>query len=313
MGSHLPVDRLDRRLGRRAALTGVVVVVDQGRGLPLVRAPALGQGRQSGMGLIGRLKACGLQMKELFFDRLLCALLGFADCGLGALKGGLRIHDQPALSHAVVTQLSTLIAGRGINTRPRGPLERLPDDLRDQLERMGNAWDVLPGMNAGASSYAVPSPIEGSGTAWVLLGSWALSPARPTPIHPRHECRGFSALLGECNDFGARGNRPAPSHLARAAFAPIAPPLDPQPVEMADTYRNRGLSLGNVCEQHTARTRRVLVEPLPQQGCFNFAKLSPSITGETYRLSEGTLAWGEGHDGILLESCFRMKSAPSPL
>ncbi len=26
-------------------------------------------------------------------------------------------------------------------------------------------WDVLPGMNAGASPYAVPSPIEGSGTA----------------------------------------------------------------------------------------------------------------------------------------------------
>src|SRR5713101_3801496 len=59
----------------------------------------------------------------------------------------------------------------------------------------GSLRDVLPGMNAGASPYAVPSPIEGSGTAWVLLGSWALSPARPTPIHPRHECRGFSALL----------------------------------------------------------------------------------------------------------------------
>src|SRR6266700_3028975 len=50
-------------------------------------------------------------------------------------------------------------------------------------------------MNAGASTSAVPSPIEGSGTAWVLLGAWELSPARPTPIHPRHECRGFSALL----------------------------------------------------------------------------------------------------------------------
>ena len=55
--------------------------------------------------------------------------------------------------------------------------------------------DVLPGMNAGASTYAGPSPVEGSGTAWVLLGSWALSPARPTPIHPRRERRGFSALL----------------------------------------------------------------------------------------------------------------------
>jgi hypothetical protein len=55
--------------------------------------------------------------------------------------------------------------------------------------------DVLPGMNAGASTHAVPSPIEGSGTAWVLLGSWALSPARPTPIHPRRERRGLPALL----------------------------------------------------------------------------------------------------------------------
>ena len=57
------------------------------------------------------------------------------------------------------------------------------------------AVDVLPGMNAGASTSAVPSPMEGSGTAWVLLGTWALSPARPTPIHPRPERRGFSALL----------------------------------------------------------------------------------------------------------------------
>src|SRR5712692_4448782 len=64
--------------------------------------------------------------------------------------------------------------------------------------RLAPAVNILPGMNAGASTYAVPSPIKGSGTAWVLLGSWALSPARPTPIHPRHECRGLSALFGEC-------------------------------------------------------------------------------------------------------------------
>ena len=67
--------------------------------------------------------------------------------------------------------------------------------------------DVLPGMNAGASLSAVPSPIEGSGTAWVLLGSWALSPARPTPIPPRHECRGFSALLVILVYFLAGGNK----------------------------------------------------------------------------------------------------------
>src|SRR5512145_958843 len=62
-------------------------------------------------------------------------------------------------------------------------------------------------MNAGASTSAVPSPIEGSGTAWVLLGSWALSPARPTPIHPRPERRGFSALLVMARRVG-RGERP---------------------------------------------------------------------------------------------------------
>ena len=67
--------------------------------------------------------------------------------------------------------------------------------LQDFFSIGTKAGDVLPGMNAGASLSAVPSPIEGSGTAWVLLGSWALSPARPTPIPPRHECRGFSALL----------------------------------------------------------------------------------------------------------------------
>jgi hypothetical protein len=61
-----------------------------------------------------------------------------------------------------------------------------------------NTVDVLPGMNTGASTSAAPSPIEGSGPAWVLLGSWALSPARPTPIPPRRERRGFSALLVTC-------------------------------------------------------------------------------------------------------------------
>src|SRR6266702_6213359 len=81
-------------------------------------------------------------------------------------------------------------------TRP-GPLCCEPGIAVMPMRRVGWDRDVLPGMNAGASLSAVPSPIEGSGTAWVLLGSWALSPARPTPIPPRHECRGFSALLGE--------------------------------------------------------------------------------------------------------------------
>src|SRR2546426_5075470 len=99
--------------------------------------------------------------------------------------------------------------------RPRKRMRYDEDNaLKDQGNRQGftaaplNAMEcgrcnpllkvnILPGMNAGASTYAVPSPIKGSGTAWVLLGSWALSPARPTPIHPRHECRGLSALFGD--------------------------------------------------------------------------------------------------------------------
>jgi len=102
LGSKLPVDRLDRRLGRRAAFPGVVVVVDQGRGLQLVRAPALGQGRQSGMGLIGRLKASGLHGQQLLGDRLRFALLGFGDRRLGTRKSRIGLHHQPALGHAIV-------------------------------------------------------------------------------------------------------------------------------------------------------------------------------------------------------------------
>ena len=63
-------------------------------------------------------------------------------------------------------------------------------------------------MNAGASTSAGPSPMEGSGTAWVLLGAWALSPARPTPIHPRPERRGFSALLVKSEAFPRPRARP---------------------------------------------------------------------------------------------------------
>jgi hypothetical protein len=60
--------------------------------------------------------------------------------------------------------------------------------------------DVLPGMNAGASTAASPSPIEGSGTTWVGLAAWASSPARPTPIHLRPEGRSLPALFGEMAD-----------------------------------------------------------------------------------------------------------------
>src|SRR5712691_10464402 len=97
------------------------------------------------------------------------------------------------------------------------------------------AVNILPGMNAGASTYAVPSPIKGSGTAWVLLGSWALSPARPTPIHPRHECRGLSAFFGDIKDVKgdtlrrlARALRVSTDHLLE-----IEDESEPEPAALA--------------------------------------------------------------------------------
>src|SRR5216684_382942 len=91
------------------------------------------------------------------------------------------------------------------------------------LAALPSMVNILPGMNAGASTYAVPSPIKGSGTAWVLLGFWALSPARPTPIHPRHECRGLSALFGvvlfQCLPFGGQN-----AARGRSVVPPYPPP-----------------------------------------------------------------------------------------
>ena len=58
--------------------------------------------------------------------------------------------------------------------------------------------DVLPGMNAGVSIFATPSPIEGSRVAEEDVGRLGIeSPARPTPIHPRRERRGFPAFFGD--------------------------------------------------------------------------------------------------------------------
>jgi hypothetical protein len=57
---------------------------------------------------------------------------------LGTLQGGLRIHHQPALGHARMAQLYTLIAGRVIQTLPGVPCERLRDHLRDHPDRVGD-------------------------------------------------------------------------------------------------------------------------------------------------------------------------------
>src|SRR5215831_19963398 len=55
------------------------------------------------------------------------------------------------------------------------------------------------------------------------------------------------------------------------------------------------------------------MEDLPHQGHLHDAQLSPRLKWWTCTLHEGSLAQGEGHDFILLEIRFRMKSALSPL
>ena len=68
-------------------------------------APRFGQRRQCGLRRLRRLKAFGLQVKQLLLDGFPFTLLRFGDARLGALHGGLRRDHQPALGHAVVTQL----------------------------------------------------------------------------------------------------------------------------------------------------------------------------------------------------------------
>src|SRR5215471_20801918 len=110
-----------------------------------------------------------------------------------------------------------------------------------------------------------------------------------------------------------RGHRRTVWHLARAPFAPAERPCGSQSIEMADTHRHRSLRLGHPVEEDSARAGWVLLKQLPQKHHLNGAKLSPSRKEWTGTFSEGTLVWGEEHDFILLELCFRMKSAPSPL
>src|SRR6516225_5511753 len=117
----------------------------------------------------------------------------------------------------------------------------------------------------------------------------------------------------DLDDRGARTNRTAPCGLTGAAFSPIQVPLCPQPIEMANAHHNRDLTLRDLVEYYTAWTLRIFMEDLPHQGHLHDTQLSPSLKRWTCTLHEGRLAQGESHDFILLEICFRMKSALSPL
>jgi len=86
----------------------------------------------------------------------------------------LRCDQDVGIHRAAVEQVGPRqqITGGSVvcDRRPHHPIRRgrrCREHLRDQigLLRFTGLRDVLPGMNAGASPYAVPSPIEGSGTA----------------------------------------------------------------------------------------------------------------------------------------------------
>src|SRR5262249_22440969 len=109
-----------------------------------------------------------------------------------------------------------------------------------------------------------------------------------------------------------RTRRMAQGGVTGAAFTPIQVPLHPQSVEMANAHRHRNLTLSNLFEHDTAWALRVLVEHLPHQGHLHDAQLSPGLKRWTCILRACRLAQGDGHDVILLEICYRMKSAPSP-
>ena len=72
-------------------------------------------------------------------------------------------------------------------------------------------WDILPGMNAGASTSAVPSPIEGLGHSVGLVGRLGIEPGTPN-AYPSPAF--MPGLLGA---FGERG-----ADVSGATVAPAA-------------------------------------------------------------------------------------------
>jgi len=137
----------------------------------------------------------------------------------------------------------------------------------------------------------------------------------PLLIEPmRKEMHAHVGQMGpHPDDLCARGRRPTTWVVARTALGPIALPPTPQPIEMANTDLNGCMSLGDFVAQESPRALWVVVECFPYQGLLDVTELSASTKGWTGRWIELTLVWGEGHDLILLDTYFWIKSARSPL
>ena len=118
------------------------------------------------MGRLRRREAFGLEVKELPLDRLIFTLSGVVERGLGALKGGLRIHHPPTLGHPVVAQLKTLIAGVVIKTMPTVQREGLRDCLWTEPNGVGDAGDQAEVAEVGGVIFVVQFQV-GDQIAWV--------------------------------------------------------------------------------------------------------------------------------------------------
>jgi hypothetical protein len=70
---------------------------------------------------------------------------------------------------------------------------------------------------------------------------------------------------------------------------------------MAQAHGNQDVPVGGLVEPYPTRALRLFVEPAPQQGLLNLAKLSAGRKIWTQIVTESMLALGAWHDFILLE------------
>jgi hypothetical protein len=78
----------------------------------------------------------------------------------------------------------------------------------------------------------------------------------------------------DADDRCSRDSRPRGWRVTRTSLAPIALPLDPPPIALAQADRHRSLPLRGLVESQPARALWVCLEQAPQQGLLQVAELS---------------------------------------
>jgi hypothetical protein len=98
----------------------------------------------------------------------------------------------------------------------------------------------------------------------------------PLVVEPmRQEMHAHTRQTGpDADDRCSRDSRPRGWRLTRTSLAPIALPLDPPPIALAQADRHRSLPLRGLVESQPARALWVCLEQAPQQGLLQVAELS---------------------------------------